>query len=98
IASSVNAVCENLIVVGTNTSDMAIAVNHLAEVGGGKIAIADGEILALAELKLLGLLSDDPLEVMMQKFDKTLEVIVQLGCTLWSPFSQLEFCCACGEI
>jgi adenine deaminase len=98
IASSVNAVCENLIVVGTNTSDMAIAVNHLAEIGGGKIVVADGEILALAELKLLGLLSDDPLEVMMGKFDRTLDAIAGIGCTLKSPFSQLEFCCACGEI
>jgi adenine deaminase len=98
IASSVNAVCENLIVVGTNTEDMAIAVNHLAEVGGGKIVVADGEILALAELRLLGLISDDPLEMMTQKFDRTLEAIAGLGCTLKSPFSQLEFCCACGEI
>ena len=98
IASSVNAVCENLIVLGTNTNDMAIAVNHLAEVGGGKIVVADGEILALAELKLLGLLSDDSLDVMMGKFDQALKSIADLGCTLKSPFSQLEFCCACGEI
>ena len=98
IASSVNAVCENLIVLGTNTNDMAIAVNHLAEVGGGKIVVADGEILALAELKLLGLLSDDSLDVMMGKFDQALKAIADLGCTLKSPFSQLEFCCACGEI
>jgi adenine deaminase len=98
IASSVNAVCENLIVVGTNAEDMAIAVNHLAEVGGGKIVVADGEILALAELKVLGLLSDDPLDVMMGKFDRALAEIAALGCGLKSPFSQLEFCCACGEI
>jgi adenine deaminase len=98
IASSVNAVCENLIVVGTNAEDMAIAVNHLADVGGGKIVVADGEILALAELRLLGLISDDPLEMMTEKFDRTLKAIAGLGCTLKSPFSQLEFCCACGEI
>jgi adenine deaminase len=98
IASSVNAVCENLIVVGTNAADMAIAVNQLAEVGGGKIVVADGEILALAELRVLGLLSDDPLDVMMGKFDKALAEIAGLGCGLKSPFAQLEFCCACGEI
>jgi adenine deaminase len=98
IASSVNAVCENLIVVGTNPQDMAMAVNHLAGVGGGKIVVADGEIIALAELKLLGLLSEDRLPVMLEKFDRALKAIADLGCTVKSPFSQLEFCCACGEI
>lgn len=98
IASSVNAVCENLIVIGTNAEDMAIAVNRLTEVGGGKIVVADGEVLALVELKLLGLLSEEPLVDVMAKFDRAFASIAELGCPLKSPFSQLEFCCACGEI
>jgi len=98
IASSVNAVCENLVVVGTDPNDMALAVNHLTRVGGGKIVVADGEVLALVELPLLGLLSEDPLDIVMEKFDKAFGAITDLGCPLKSPFSQLEFCCACGEI
>jgi len=98
IASSVNAVCENLVAVGASTSDMAIAMNKLAEIGGGKIVVVDGEIVALVELQLLGLLSEDPLETMTSKFDKALKEIANLGCTLRNPFSQLEFSFACGEI
>jgi adenine deaminase len=98
IASSVNAVCENLVAVGANTSDMAVALNKLAEIGGGKIVVVDGEILALVELRLLGLLSDEPLGTMTSKFDKALKEIANLGCPLRNPFSQLEFCFACGEI
>jgi adenine deaminase len=98
IASSVNAVCENLVVVGTNPADMALAVNRLAEVGGGKIVVADGEVKALVELPLLGLVTAEPLDEVMRRFDAAFSAIAGLGCTLRSPFSQLEFCFACGEI
>jgi hypothetical protein len=29
---------------------------------------------------------------------RSFKTIAELGCPLKSPFSQLEFCCACGEI
>lgn len=98
VASSVNAVCENIVVVGANNEDMAIAANHLAAIGGGKVVVVDGEIVAQIELPLLGLLSEDPLRVVVQKFDKAYAELKKLGCTLTSPFATLEFSCACGEI
>ena len=60
IASSANSVCQNLVAVGTNPGDIALAFNRLAEVGGGKVIVRDGEVLGLVELALLGLLSEDP--------------------------------------
>jgi len=98
IASSVNAVCENIVVVGTNREDMAFAANHLEKIGGGKVVVADGKILAQIELPLFGLLSDEPLDKVIKKFDKAYGEIKKLGCQLTSAFSTLEFCCACGEI
>lgn len=98
IASSVNAVCENIVVVGTNTEDMAFAANHLAKIGGGKLVIADGKILAQVELPLCGLVSDEPLDKMIKKFNKAYDEIRKFGCQLTHPFSTLEFCCTCGEI
>jgi adenine deaminase len=97
-ASSVNAVCENLVVVGTNAEDMALAVNRLAEIGGGKIVVADGEVRSLVELPLLGLLAEDRLDDVMKKFEAAFADIRELGCELRSPYSTLEFCFACGEI
>jgi adenine deaminase len=94
----VNAVCENVLVVGADADDMAVAVNELARVGGGKIVVADGEIRALVELPLLGLLSQDPTAIVMSKFEQAFAEIRKLGCDLASPFSQLEFSGACGEI
>jgi adenine deaminase len=98
VASSVNAVCENIVVVGASADDMSVAVNHLAKIGGGKVVVVDGKIVAEIELPLLGLLSEDPLGTVVEKFDKAYAELKKLGCTLTSPFATLEFCCACGEI
>jgi adenine deaminase len=97
-ATSVNAVCENVLVVGADADDMAFAVEELARVGGGKIVVADRQVLGLVELPLLGLLSEDPTAVVMDKFEVVFDHIRKLGCGLTSPFSQLEFSGACGEI
>ena len=85
----------NVFVHGFDVDQASAAV---AEIGGGKIVVADGEILALVELPLLGLLSEEPTETVTAKFDKAFDAIRELGCDLASPFSQLEFSFACGEI
>ena len=98
IASTANAVCENIVIVGTSAADMAVAANHLAKLGGGKVVVRDGEVVASVSLTVCGLLTEDPMEEVMGKFNRAFEAIAQLGCPLKNPFSQLEFCFACGEI
>jgi len=98
IARSVCTLCMNVVVVGTNSADMAFAVNHLERIGGGDVVVADGKILAQIELPLLGLLSDDPLEKVIEKSDKAYDAIRKLGCPFTSPLTTLAFCCASGEI
>ena len=98
IASTANAVCENIVIVGTNPADMAIAANHLASLGGGKVVVRDGQVVASVGLTICGLLTEEPMGDVMAKFGRAFEAIAELGCTLKNPFSQLEFCFACGEI
>lgn len=98
IASSVNAVCENLVAVGADLGDMAKAMNAVLDSDGGIAVAADGAVLALVELPVLGLLSDDSLPIALAKFAAVSAAIRKLGCSLTNPLSQLEFCCACGEI
>jgi adenine deaminase len=98
IASTANAVCENIVIVGTDPADMAIAANHLASTGGGKVVVRDGAVVANVELPICGLLSEAPLDEVMQRFEQAFAEIAGLGCPLRNPFSQLEFCFACGEI
>ena len=57
VASTVAHDSHNLIVVGTDESDMAIAANKLVEVGGGQVVVKDGKIIGLVELGIAGLMS-----------------------------------------
>jgi adenine deaminase len=97
-ASSVNAVCEDILVVGSSKEDMAVAANHIAAIGGGKVAVVDGEVMAEVKLPLLGLFSADPLEKLIEDFSALAREIRELGSAVTHPFSTLEFCGACGEI
>lgn len=57
IASSVSHDSHNIIVIGTNEADMALAANHICEVGGN-VVVADGQILAQMPLPIAGLMSE----------------------------------------
>lgn len=96
IASSVSTECSNLCAVGANPEDMATAMNHLAEIGGGTAVAKDGKVVAVVELPILGVLAEDPLALALDKFSQVFAAIADLGCTLASPLSQLEFCFAGG--
>ena len=52
MASTVAHDAHNLLVVGTNDEDMALAANTLIECGGGQVVVADGEVVALVELPI----------------------------------------------
>jgi adenine deaminase len=86
VASTVAHDSHNLLIVGTNEEDMAFAGNELIKAGGGMIAVASGNVLALVELPVAGLLSDEPVEVVQKKVEKLEEAWKALGCKLVSPF------------
>ena len=67
LASTVAHDAHNLVVVGMNDEDMAFAVTRLAELGGGIVAVADGTVLAECPLPVAGLLSDAPLDVVIEQ-------------------------------
>ena len=60
MASTVAHDAHNLLVVGTNDADMALAANTPAEVGGrhGRVTDGNGEVLGLVELPIAGLMND----------------------------------------
>ena len=61
VATSVAHDSHNIICVGANDSDMAVAANRIAENRGGIVVVADGEILAELPLEIAGLMSEQPL-------------------------------------
>ena len=86
MASTVAHDAHNLLVVGTNDADMALAANTLAECGGGMVVVADGEVLGLVELPIAGLMDALTAEEMSAKVHHLEDTWAEIGCTMPSPF------------
>ncbi|HRV16212.1 MAG TPA: adenine deaminase C-terminal domain-containing protein, partial [Spirochaetota bacterium] len=59
---------------------------ELIKAGGGMIAVADGKVLAIVELPVAGLLTDEPVEAVQKKVETLEKAWKMLGCNLVSPF------------
>lgn len=86
LAQTVSHDAHNLLVMGDNDEDMALAARTLAECGGGEVAVADGKVLALVELPVCGLMSTERVEVVAEKVAGARRAWEQMGCTMPSPF------------
>lgn len=88
VASTVAHDAHHMIVVGTNHNDMALAANRLAEVGGGVTVFSGGEELALVELPIAGLMSDERAEIVAVKAQRMVDAMTACGCTLNNAYMQ----------
>ena len=88
VASTVAHDSHHMIVVGTDKADMATAANKLGEVGGGIVVVSGGEILALVELPIAGLMSNERAEVVSAKAGRLVEAMQRCGCTLNNAYMQ----------
>lgn len=93
IASSVGHDNHNVIVMGANFEDMAIAVNRIIEIGGGQTIVKNGEVLAEVSYPVCGLLSDMSGEALADEKRKLNDIIHELGSPITIPFMFLSFIC-----
>jgi adenine deaminase len=91
LGSTVAHDAHNIVVVGANDPDMARAVERLAELGGGIVAVEDGEVLAELPLPVGGLLSDLPLADVVERSRACTRAAERLGCTGSTPFLTMSF-------
>jgi len=91
LASSVAHDSHNIVAVGTSDEDILAAVAEIERLRGGLVATAGGKVLASVALPIAGLLSDEPLEVVVNRLEKLEQIAADLGTTLPSPFSTLSF-------
>ncbi|WP_411278192.1 adenine deaminase [Gaiella sp.] len=91
LASSVAHDAHNLVVVGMTDEDIAFAVSHLARIGGGIVAVADGRVLAECALPVAGLLADAPLAEVIESSRACNEAASELGWAGATPFLTLAF-------
>ena len=86
MASTVAHDAHNLLVIGANDEDMALAANTLIECGGGMCAVRDGKVLGLVPLPIAGLMSDKPMQEMAETVAGLEESWKEIGCSMPSPF------------
>ena len=91
LASTVAHDAHNIVVVGVDDEDMAIAVSRLAELGGGIVAVEAGEIRAELPLPVAGLLADAPLEEVIERSLACNDAARALGWSGATPFLTLSF-------
>ena len=75
----------DLIVIGSNDSDMAIASNHLIKNQGGLVVVKSGKVLASLPLQFAGIVSTDSFEKVSSNFEKINSTIVDSGCIFSRP-------------
>jgi adenine deaminase len=88
VASTVAHDSHHMIVVGTHKPDMALAANLVGEAGGGIAVVSEGRILALVELPIAGLMSDERAEAVAEKAQRMIEAMRECGCTMNNAYMQ----------
>ncbi len=91
IASSVAHDSHNIIVAGTNDTDMIKAVKTVKDMGGGFSVVCDNQITASLSLPVAGLMSEKPMAIIQRKMHKITAAVKKLGSPLKDPFMTLGF-------
>ncbi len=86
MASTVAHDAHNLLVVGTNDEDMALAANTLIECGGGECIVQNGKVLACVPLPFAGLMNTKTAEEMDALVENLGSAWEAIGCDIQSPF------------
>ncbi|MGB3389124.1 MAG: adenine deaminase [Pseudaminobacter sp.] len=76
----------NIVCVGTNADDMAVAINHIIANNGGQAVADGGKIVSFLPLPIGGIVSDIEPEEMAAKERELDEAARALGCSLPWPF------------
>ncbi|MFZ2704310.1 MAG: adenine deaminase, partial [Ruminococcus bromii] len=79
VATSVAHDSHNIITVGCNDDDIAVAVNAIKDSKGGIAVVENGKIKALLELPIAGLMSDEPLTTVNEKLENAKSSAYELG-------------------
>jgi adenine deaminase len=91
VASSVAHDSHNIVVVGADDADMRAAVEAVAEMRGGQVVVADGQVKARLPLPIAGLMSDQPLEEVRDRLEALTAAARELGCVLPDPLMTMSF-------
>jgi adenine deaminase len=91
LGSTVAHDAHNVVVVGVTDGDILMAIDELARLQGGQVAVANGKVQARLGLPIAGLVSDRPLAEVIKGIEDLNVAARALGCELPAPFMTLSF-------
>ncbi len=87
LASSYSHDAHNVVVIGNNDKDICLAINKIKEMGGGFIAVKEGEILKSIPMPIAGIMSDKDITTDLEE----MENIINKYCYYENPFLVMSF-------
>ncbi|MDR7002860.1 adenine deaminase C-terminal domain-containing protein [Neobacillus niacini] len=81
----------DIILIGKNKQDIIHAFNRMKELGGGIVLVQDGQVICEIPLSLGGIMSDKPMERLMEEEKRLLEELSERGYSFGDPISSLLF-------
>jgi adenine deaminase len=91
LASSIAHDSHNIVAVGTNDIDILTAIREIEKLKGGLVVCVDGKLAAALPLPVAGLLSAEPLETVVKKFENVEKAASGLGTVPPAVFALLSF-------
>lgn len=91
LASTVAHDSHNLIVIGAESSDMELAAETAAAMGGGLVVVSRGKVMATLPLPVAGLMSEQDAVTVAGQHENVKKAAVETGCSLTEPFMTMSF-------
>ena len=93
VAMSIAHDSHNIITLGDNDDDMLLAVKEIKNMQGGLVLVSEGKIIASLQLQIAGLMTNDPLEDVLEKLKILEKEAHKLGVSnaVDDPFLSLAF-------
>ncbi|MCD4673171.1 MAG: amidohydrolase family protein [Anaerolineaceae bacterium] len=91
MASSIGHDHHNIVVMGADPQEMAVAANRVVELNGGIVLVKDGKVVKEIPLPIAGLLTDTDAWTLAQQRQELLAAAAELGCMVADAFMFLSF-------
>jgi len=86
----------NILVIGASDQEMALAVNRLLELKGGWVVCQGERIIAEMPMPIMGLISEEPMPVLVRQIQGIEQAVQGLGSPLERPFLTIQTFCFTG--
>ncbi|MBK9750476.1 MAG: adenine deaminase [Chloroflexi bacterium] len=91
LAGSVAHDHHNLVVIGANDDDMRVAAEAVSDMGGGLVAVDNGQVVATLALPVAGLMSEEPIDEVRRQYDALIAAAHRMGSEMADPFMAMSF-------